>query len=259
MTTPTPYGRFHLLCIFLTLGITAALFFRRKKYSDKQLKSVLAIYGFVALVLELLKQLIWAFDYDPATAEKTWEYMWYAAPFQLCTTPIYASIICLFLKKCKVRDSLLSYMAFFTIIGSIATILSPSSCFTADIIVNIHTMYLHCGSLVLSLYLLFNREIKPNFGNFLKGFYVFLICVFIALTLNIVFYKTGIIGDGTFNMFYISPYFTSELPVFDVIQENVSYPSYLFIYVSAIFGGANIIYWCSYLILYSRFCGGRLS
>lgn len=246
MESPVPYGWFHLLWIFLTLASIIVLFLLRKKHNDKNLKWVLGIYGIITFILELLKQLIWAFNYDPNTLIVTWDYTWYAAPFQLCTTPMYVSIICLFLKKGKIRDSLLSYVAFYTILGSIMTIIIPDSCFTSDILINIHTMYLHCGSLVVSIYLLITKEIEINYKNLFAGFIVFLVFVFIANTLNITFYKTGIIGDETFNMFYISPYFISSLPVYNTIQESVPYIFYLMIYIISIYLGSNIVYFISY-------------
>ena len=97
MERPIPYGWFHLLWIFLTLASIIVLILLRKKHNDKNLKWVLGIYGIITFILELLKQLIWAFNYDPNTLVVTCDYTWYAAPFQLRTTPMYVSIICLFL------------------------------------------------------------------------------------------------------------------------------------------------------------------
>ena len=153
MTEPVSFGWFHLLCLFLTLIIVFLLYKRRIYHDEKQLKIVLSIYGVVAFVLEFLKQLIWSFDYDSATNIVTWDYEWYSFPFQLCTTPIFVCLICLFLKKGKVRDSLLSYMSYVTILGSISTMLMPDSCFVSDILVNIHTMcYIYVVLLFLYIY-----------------------------------------------------------------------------------------------------------
>ena len=156
MKTPTRFDWFHLLWIGLIIVSIIFIYFNRKKYNEKRLKIALGIYGIVALILELLKQLIWSFSFDPITNIVTWDYTWYSFPYQLCTTPIYVSIICLFLKDNKLRKSLLSYLSFFTILGGISTILLPDSCFVSDILVNIHTMWLHCGGFVISIYLLIN-------------------------------------------------------------------------------------------------------
>ena len=248
METPSTFGWFHIMWIFLTIFFIICLYFRKNKHNEKELKWILAIYGIITLILEVTKQIIWAFNYDPLTNIVTWEYEWYAAPFQLCTTPMYVAIICLFLKKNKIRDSLLSYVAYFTILGSIATIIMPDSCFTSDILINIHTMYLHCGSLVVSVYLLISKEVKINYESLLHGFIVFLMFAFIANSLNISFYNLKIIGDETFNMFYISPYFISTLPVYDTIQQSVPYFIYLLLYLISIFLGGNIVYFISLTI-----------
>ena len=247
METPKSYGWFHWLWIGLVVISLLVLFFLRKKYSEKQLKTVLGVYGIVALLFEVTKQIIWSFNYNIETNLVTWDYQWYAAPFQLCTTPIFASIISLFLKDGKIRDSLLSYMAFVTILGSFMTMIIPDSCFTKDILINIHTMWLHCGSFVVSIYLIMNNVIKVEKQNFINGFKVFLIFVLLAEILNIWIYNSGILNGETFNMFYISPYFISSLPVFDIIQQSVPFMLYLIIYIVAIFIGAYIVYIISWL------------
>ena len=247
METPKPYGWFHWIWIFFVVISIITLFTLRKKYDDKQPKTVLGIYGIIALILEVTKQIMWSFNYEAATNIVTWDYQWYAAPFQLCTTPIFASIICLFLKDGKTRDALLSYMAFVTILGSFMTMIIPDSCFTKDIVINVHTMWLHCGSLVVSVYLIMTGAVKIERQNFRNGFKVFLIFALIAEILNIFIYNSGVLNGETFNMFYISPYFISSLPVFDVIQQNVPFVIYLLIYIVAIFIGSLIVYGISYL------------
>ena len=123
MERPEPYGWFHLMWIAFTVISLLILFLYRKKYSNKQLKLVLGVYGIVALLLEVTKQIIWSFEYDEASNLVTWDYQWYAAPFQLCTTPIFVSIICLFLKEGKVRNSFLfrhRYIVFLNNFGILA-------------------------------------------------------------------------------------------------------------------------------------------
>ncbi|MBQ6840740.1 MAG: YwaF family protein [Bacilli bacterium] len=252
MNTPTAYGWFHLLCIFLVVLFIYLLYLNRKKYNDKQLKLVLFTYGSIALILELLKQLIWTFNYDPATKIITWDYEWYAFPFQLCSTPIYVSLICLFLKKGKTRTALLSYLAYVTILGSISTILIPDSCFTSDTLVNIHTMWLHLGSFVVSVYLLMNKEVEVNITNLKNSIKVFLLFATLAYISNIVIYNLGILNDESFNMFYISPYFESSLPVFVDIQKVVPHIVFLLIYIIALSIGAYIIYFIAKLFSKKR-------
>lgn len=141
-------------------------------------------------------------------------------------------------------------MAFITILGGIATIVMPQSCFTEDILVNIHTMWLHCGSFVVSVYLLISNKVEINIKNIKNAAYIFIIFVLIALFLNIVIYNTGILNGETFNMFYISPYFDSTLPVFDIIYQKVPYIIFLIIYIIAITLGALLIFGIAKTIKY---------
>lgn len=242
MTEPEAFGWFHILCLSLVVLIIFILYKRKKYYSEKQLKRVLGIYSIVALILEILKQLIWSFNYDSITNIVTWDYEWYAFPFQLCTTPIYVCLICFFLKKNNFRNSLLSYISFITILGSISTILLPDSCLVSDILINIHTMWLHLGSFVVSIYLLMNKEVKLNFKSIKNAILIFIIFVIIALVMNIYVYNIGILNGETFNMFYISPYFISSLPVFDIIQSNFPYTLFLITYIWAIILGSLFIF-----------------
>ena len=60
--------------------------------------------------------------------------------------------------------------------------------------------------------------------------------------LNVIVYNTGVLNGETFNMFYISPYFESSLPVFEKIYTLVPYSLFLIIYVVALSIGSYIIY-----------------
>ena len=239
---PSSYGLFHIIWVLLSIIMIIYLCKRKEDNHEKSLKRILLIYGIGSLILEVLKQIIWSFNYDSVTKIITWDYQWYAFPYQLCSTPIIVSIVCAFLKKGKVRDSLLSYMAFVTILGSIATAIYPEACFVRTLLVDIHTMYLHFGSLVVSIYLLISKEIKINFKNYINGYVVFLLFAFSAEILNIIIYTSGILNGETFNMFYISPYFISSLPIFDIIQKNTPFIIYLIIYLIVIFVGSYLVY-----------------
>lgn len=236
------WGWFHLMWVALIVVLIFILYKLKDKYGEKQLKWVIGTYGIVALILEITKQLIWTFDYNAVTNTFTADFQWYAFPFQLCTTPIFVCVLALFMKRTKIRLSLLSYMAFVTILGSFMTVIIPDDCLVETILINIHTMWLHCGSLVVSIYLLMSGAVKINKQNFKLAIGVFIVFVVLAQILNIGVYNSGILGDETFNMFYISPYFISSLPVFDVIQQSVPYPLYLALYVVALSLGAGIVY-----------------
>ena len=242
MVTPKPYGAFHLIWLGLTIAVIVFLCFVRKRHNERMLKCILGVYGVASFILEVLKQLIWSVEYNEELGKFIWDYQWYAAPFQLCTMPIYVCLICLFLNKSKVRDALLAFVAYTTILGSIASAIIPDQLFVSDILINVHAMFLHLGSLVVSMYLLISGEVKINIKSLLMGLVVFVIVIIVANTLNIVIYKSGVLNGETFNMLYISPYFESTLPVFDSIYKSVPYIIFLALYIVALSLGSYIIF-----------------
>ena len=108
-------------------------------------------------------------------------------------------------------------------------------------------MWLHCGSLVISMYLLITEKVEINLKNLGYAIVVFIGFVLIADTLNIVIYNSGILNGEDFNMFYISPYFISSLPVLDTIQKSVPYILYLVIYILLLSLGGLMVYGISYI------------
>ena len=245
---PLPYGMFHFAWCLAAIILIAWLFITRNKHSERRLKWILGIYAIPTFILEALKQLIWSVEYSTETAGFVWDFQWYAFPFQLCSTPLYICLIALFLKKGKFRDNLLSFMGYITILGSIATVVRPHDVFVSDLLVDIHTMYLHAGSLVVSVYLLMSREVEINLKGFFRAVVTFIAFCAIANIMNIVVYNSGILNGETFNMFYISPYFVSSLPVFDTIYNSVPYLVFLAIYVVALSLGGIIILGLAYMI-----------
>lgn len=248
MTRPTPYGWFHLLFMAATLTSVFLLVRYVRRPGNRQLDTVLLAYAVPALLLEVVKQVIWSLDYDAAANIASWDYQWYAAPFQLCTMPAYICLIAVFLKPGKTKDALLSFLAYFTILGSITVFFIPGNCFVPTIEVNIHSMWLHCGSLVISLFLLMSGTVDIDFRSVRRGFVVFLICAGTALAMDLIVVNTGIAGGDTFNMFYISPYFISSLPVFDTIQQSVPYPVFLATYIAVMFAGGTLVFGAAFWI-----------
>ncbi|MBQ9263334.1 MAG: hypothetical protein IJ189_03880 [Clostridia bacterium] len=143
MNRPEMYGWFHMSWVVSAILAVLFLSLRKEKDHEKTLKRILFAYGVGSMLFELTKQIIWSYHYDAAERMGIWDYQWYAFPFQLCTTPIIISFVSVFLRKGSLRDCLLSYMAFITILGSTATAFYPEFCFVQTLMINMHTMYLH--------------------------------------------------------------------------------------------------------------------
>jgi len=226
---PTIGGWYHLLWIGITLFLILLFVYLKKRKIVVNENLVFGIYGFSSLIFEILKQIMWSVTFN-TNGTTTWRYQWYAFPYQFCTTPMYVAILLVFIKNKKVRQYLYSYLAFYTIISAIAVMAYPTTVFVEDLIVDIHTMILHCGSLVISCFVIINKLCDFTIKTYFKGTIVFIIAVIIALILNFVVVKTNINHGELFNMFYISPYFESLLPVFNQLWYDLPYILFLLCY-----------------------------
>ena len=125
--------------------------------------------------------------------------------------------------------------------------LYPNTVFVKEVLINIQTMQHHGFMVVMGAYILATHSVNRKYKEVIKeGFLVFLILVTLALTLDIITYYLNI--DGGLEMFFISPFHTSELPVFNIIYEKVPYIIFLLIYLFAFFLGGSIIYGLAKLI-----------
>ena len=248
MDTPKPYEAFHLISLLITAVLIVIISLNRKNKSELKLRLVLGIYGFSCLILEILKQLLFSSTYDPNSNILTWDFKWYSFPFQFCTTPMYAACIACFLKECKLRRALISYISFFTILGGIMVMLLPSDVYTRIVISNIHTTVLHAGGIVVSLFLIITGYVRLEKKSLLRGLFVYLTCVAVAQTLNVTLYKSGVLNGQTLDLFFISPYFKTSMPVFNLIDQVVDSVLYVILYVLAFLLGSSIVYGISRIV-----------
>ena len=239
MPTPRPWGWFHVawLCAAVLL-----VFLLRKKTGEKMTERVFAVYGWSTLALEILKQLSWSFSFGEQ-GDLVFAYQWYSFPFQLCTTPTYVCVLYSFVKSPRLRAALRGYLAYMTLLASVAVSLKPDAVFVGEILVNVHTSLLHMGGLFVSLWLLFSGRTRPK-EDFLKGFLVLVFFMLLAQALNVAVYHLADLKshqDAVFDMFYISPYYVSSLPVFSIIDQAVPLAVFMLAYLLAFPLGGGIV------------------
>lgn len=232
MSEPTLYGWFHILWLtIIALGVVAVCL-TCKKLNDKQFRIFLAITGGVLIVLEILKQLVHAFDVDTLT----WDYAWKQFPFQFCSVPMYVALIVASLKECKFRDYLCSFLATFGLFAGAIVMIYPSTVLS-DIIFRTTQSFVHHGAMIIIGVLIWVcGKAKVEHKTILKAIPVFAVCVAAAFIMNIVFHATG--NTDSFNMFYIGPYNDCDIPVLSSIGEalniasgNISFGNFLFLFI----------------------------
>lgn len=244
MKEPTMYGWFHIT--FLILLITSLIIVKVKynKLNDKSIKKVLLICSIICLSLEVYKQINFSFNYD--CIHTWWNYQWYAFPFQFCSTPMYIALIASLTKNKKIEKAAYTFLATYGVIAGISVMLYPSTVFIDTIGINIQTMIHHSIMVFMGVFLIINNKIYYKFKDFIYGNITFVICLFIALIIDIVTYYLNI--DGGLKMFFISPFYESSLPVFNIIYRNVNYIIFLLFYILVFSFGSYLILLISKLL-----------
>lgn len=227
VTRPKVFGWYHLMCVAIVTALVILVFVFRKRFSKRFINIVLLTVGCTLLVSEGLKQLVHSLDVVDGVA--TWEYSWRTFPFQFCSVPMYLMPIAGILKKGKVYDTILCFLATFGLFGGFVVMLYPSTILSAHVFFSIHTMVWHGSMTVVGFLLLATKSIKLNFKSVLYACIVFGISIVLAETMNIIWHYVG--TEKTFSMFYISPYYECDIPVLGTIKENAPFAVFLLCYI----------------------------
>lgn len=239
MEAPACYGVYHIVFLALMLLATVYLCFFRKADSGDRVRKVVFVTALIVIVLEIYKMINYSFSY--ADGKITFDFQWYAFPFQFCSTPMYVGLLAGLIKKGKVHDALCAYLATFAIFAGLCVMIYPGDVFTSTAGINFQTMICHGTMLPIGAYLFATGHVKLNHKTILKALCVFAITVGIAMILNEVAHATGLLARESFNMFYISPYQPPHLPIYSNVQTIVPYPWSLVIYIAGFTAAAYIM------------------
>ncbi len=229
METPEMYEWFHLLFFALSLVCALLFCFFFKNPSEKTVRRILLITSVIVIILEIYKQFNFSFTYD---GEKiTFDYQWYAFPFQFCSTPMYVGLLAALIKNKRVHQSLCAYLATFALFAGAGVMFYPSTVFISTIGINIQTMICHGSMISIGIFLLYSNYVKSEHKTILKAIPVFGIAVMAAVFMNEIAYFSGLLKAEDFNMFFVSPHCEPSLPVYSLIQPLVPFPVSLVIYI----------------------------
>ena len=239
MEKPTLYGWFHLLWIAVSILAAVALCMTHKKGDDARVRKVVFGTAVAVMLLEVYKLVNYSFSYENGIS---YDFQWYAFPWQFCSTPMYVGFLTGIFRKGKIHASLNAYLATFAMFAGIVVMIYPSTAFTQTIGINIQTMICHGSMITVGIYLMYSGYVKLEQKTILKAIPVFAVTLGIAVLLNEIAYQSGLLETETFNMFFVSPYCEPSLPVYSLVQQAVAYPWSLIIYIA----GFSL---ASYLIL----------
>lgn len=231
MEEPTAYGWFHLLFFVLSVvaGILLCLCFKNSK---KHATPIVFTTAVIVLVLEIYKMINFGFSYEDGIS---YSFPWGSFPFQFCSTPMYVGLLVGLFRKGKIHDALGAYLATYAVFAGLCVMVYPGDVFIETIGINIQTMICHGSMITVGIYLLGSGHVKAENKTILKAIPVFVAMVAIAMGLNEWAYRSGLLEEHFFNMFYFSPYADPHLPVYSNVQNalGVANPLSFIIYVAA--------------------------
>ena len=229
METPQLFGWFHILSLALIVLVTVTLCFRHKKDSPDRVRAVVLGTAILVTLAEIYKQINYSFSYTDGI---TFDYQWYAFPFQFCSTPMYVGLLAGFLPKGKLQNALYSYLATFAVFAGLCVMIYPGDVFVGTLGINIQTVICHGSMICVGVYLFYTGTVKLEHRSIVGAMVVFACTVSIAVLFNEIAHWTGLLERETFNMFFVSRHCEPSLPVYSLVQAIVPYPWCLLIYIA---------------------------
>lgn len=230
METPALYGPFHIVSVILCIAAGLIITKHCGSKGEASIRRFLLISSLLVIGLEVYKQINFGFSYEGGTV--TFDYAWYAFPFQFCSTPMYIGLLAALVKKDTVHQRLCAYLASYSLFAGVSVMLYPASVFIGTIGINIQTMICHGLMVTIGMVLVGTGYVKAELKTVAKACSIFIVLVICAMGLNELAHITGLLETDTFNMFFISPYCDPELPVYSLVQEVLPFPLTVVIYVA---------------------------
>lgn len=264
-----PWSFVPLLCIFIgalsIIGIIYLAKYIKKNEKNKLLNIVLFIYGLIFLSLEIYHEVNRYFTLG--------HYDFSSFPFQFCSIPIYICLILPFIKKESIRTPFFYYLGIFCLIAGFVPIFVSQGqlCRWSNVFDTIRSFVWHILILqvaILSLvYVRIGHNLKLTYKYFLESVGIFISITVIAQILNVILHFSGGVNyvptDGRHykdvtntplfdpdvaSLFYISPFFVSNMPVYSRIWLDfgwvVNYVAYVFSFSLL----AGVVYITNYLV-----------
>lgn len=237
---PGMFSWFHILWlgIMIIASVVMALTVA-KKHSSKCDHIVISVFAVMLTICEVFKQLFWFEFYG--------YYRFEIFPFQFCSVPIYIAIAAALVRSEKVREILYRFLAFYGIIGGLAVMLVPTAVlYTYFVAMSLHSMVWHSILVIMGVYLIVSRGYGKKLAELKAPSLMLLGFIMVAIIGNILVYNLHLNtpncqpGDNL-SMFYISPYYPTQLPLLGAVQE-ISYPLFVLCYI-AFFNLFSLIVW----------------
>ena len=222
MEPPPLFGTFHLSAFILSLLIPILLA-RFMKSRIRNTEAHLFHLGVFLACMELYKQL---FLY---LAVNDMHYNFWYFPFQLCSMPMY---ICLALPLLggRAKETAYTFLFDFTLPGALLALIFPADMMRPYVTMTAHAFLWHAVLIYISLTVFHAGLLKKDRKSFFSAAALYLVLAFAAFVLNLLLDPLAEYGSRP-GLFYLSPYYVTDQPVFHDIALRFGIPAELVIYV----------------------------
>ncbi len=261
-----PWG--YLGISFLILAI---LMFAFSIYASRKWIKSNKVYNIVVLLFTLAFISMEAI-HEVARFKEFGTYDWSSFPFQMCSVTMYVSLISVFIREGKVKKAFSMFFATFTLLSGILPLIFAQGNLLrwptmGGILFSFfwHILLLCLGGVSIG-YNHIARSFRKEYKSLIAVAAMFFIITCIAQILNVTIHYTAgayplpdsgikevgyipnyVLDPDSVSLFYISPYFKSNIPVvFDDIWLNAGWVACWIIYVIAFVVGEYIVYFSTY-------------
>lgn len=243
MDAPQLFGGFHIASSLIAAATAAAMAvwlarrFMAAKYPFEKLVKILAITGWILVVLEVYKQFFLYYIVNGGA------YDWWYFPFQLCSVPMYLCVLLPAVRK-KSRRTYLTFLGGYTFVSAAATLIYPEDILRSYTALTVHGFVWHGLLLFISLAVLLTGSADTSARGLMRAFGLFIVLCGIAVLINVLAEPVMQTQQGLPHkwtaMFYLNPYHISPQPLVDTIQKTAGIPAGLLLYSISIAAAGSI-------------------
>ena len=237
MDAPELFGRFHIIASLAAAFISVLLAVAVSAKRDTNTARVLAVTGWVLVILEIWKQLFLFHIVNNGV------YDWWYFPFQLCSVPMYLCVL-LPLAGIRTHRTCLTFLGGYTFISAVATLIYPEDILRSYTALTVHGFVWHGLLLFISLVVLLTGSADTSARGLLCALGLFAMLCCIAVGINMfaepIMQTTPGLPHSWTAMFYLNPYHISPQPVVSSIQKTAGIPAGLLLYSIAVAAAGSI-------------------
>ncbi|MBO7196520.1 MAG: YwaF family protein [Clostridia bacterium] len=249
---PTFLGPIHRTMLIFTLvaSILVALIFKNAK--DRTVRIFLMSVWVLVFIMQIYRQITYSVVIVDGVLGL--EYQFAHLPLQVCSVQLYAIPFVALLKNGRLRDSFIALMCIWSFFGGLGVSIYPGTLFDEVLGLTLQSLIHHSIQVILGVMLAIRYCHRMNKHYFFGGFILFMIYFAIAMVANITIHdfivQTG--RDDSINMFFLSPYEESFLPILETIRQATSHTVMVLTYMAGFTFLAVVIYKLQYRLTENR-------